>query len=191
MDADRRYKHDWYLLQRQARRQRPPVPVVELTPHLNAVLGSGKTRKEIAAEAGVSYEVVMHVLAGNRVRVLAGTADRLRAVQPHPYTPVGLARRVQALAFLGWSPEALAARSGGVLVADDLERLAAGGGWLPHTEKAAAVMALTRALWRTPGPCERTRARARQRGWVSLLAWDDGDAIDRPESRPSGLARAA
>jgi len=180
VEADRKYKAEWYALQRAALRKAPAVLVTELTPHLDALLDAGMTRKQIAQQAGVSYDIVMHVLAGNRVRVRAATASALRSVKlpTSRVTADGLTRRVQALAYMGWTTKALTERSSGVLTRIDLARIIKGAGWMPKPAQVAAVLSLTKDLWNKRGDCERTRLYARQMGWCSYLAWDEHD-IDR------------
>lgn len=102
-----------------------------------------------------------------------------------PFVPaIGPARRLQALACLGWSLDALAERLG---VTDTMVVH-----WQQmHYQKmtkdtAARISALYDELWdqRAPGKYTlKTINRAERMGWVPPLAWDD-DEIDDPDATP-------
>ncbi|MCZ2837168.1 hypothetical protein [Modestobacter sp. VKM Ac-2985] len=96
--------------------------------------------------------------------------------------PAGTARRLQALAALGYRYEDVA----GVLGlsksrARDLTLMRGAG--RVHRDTAGAVAAAYEQLSMTHGPSPRCRALAASRGWPPPLAWDD-ESIDDPAARP-------
>ena len=104
----------------------------------------------------------------------------------------GTTRRLQALAYCGWSVPDLAQRLG---VPAHVARQAQSGtlyplsGWL-----TGAVEALYDEVWDVPGESLAAAATARRNGWAPPLAWDDdrrgdqwysGHGIDDPDGRPA------
>lgn len=90
----------------------------------------------------------------------------------------GSRRRLQALAVLGWPSAALAPRLG--LHTKSICDIRSNGRKV-HRTTAARIRQLYRDLVDVQGPSQPAAARARARGWVSPLAWDD---IDDPQARP-------
>jgi hypothetical protein len=123
-------------------------------------------------------------------------AEKLMAYRPtlDDYPPnavvstVGSRRRLQALATIGWTRRALAARTDAAV--DRFNQVMQ----LPTTSAAMAfiVRDLYDELWsRSPSEREvpsasvlRTRNMAVRNGWYGPLAWDD-ETIDDPETLPS------
>jgi transposase-like protein len=113
---------------------------------------------------------------------------------------VGTARRLQALAAVGWTQVDLAARLGvtqarvGHLMNSLFPMV------LPETAAAVSRVydELCMVVPTDPPPTrrgevrvhERARRQARRRGWVTALAWDE-DAIDDPDARPHRSTRDA
>lgn len=95
---------------------------------------------------------------------------------------VGTARRLQALARLGWPPRELADRLG--VASESVQQLRCTG--RPTVERGTheRVAALYDELAMTPGPSVRARVYAERQGWAPPLAWDD-DTIDDPAARPN------
>lgn len=93
----------------------------------------------------------------------------------------GTARRLQALATIGWPAHVLARRLGcsGVTVAN---RRRGRGPRVNHVT-AARVTALYEWLSGTAGPSAVTRSRAAAAGWAAPLLWE-GRGIDDPAARP-------
>ena len=120
-----------------------------------------------------------------------------RAARAHerltpPVPGAGTSRRLQALAYNGFSPADLAGRLGvpvrGVL------RLQVGRNRDVPAGLAAAVSALYDALWHLTGASPQTAAAARRRNWCPPLGWDDdspgddgytGHGIDDPDAVPA------
>lgn len=94
----------------------------------------------------------------------------------------GTRRRLQALAAIGWSAPALAARSTVTSTMISYLRQPSTGP-LVRRDIAAVVTALYDRWSGTPGPCGRVRGAARHNRYAPPLAWDD-DAIDDPAASP-------
>lgn len=94
----------------------------------------------------------------------------------------GTRRRLQALAAVGWTVSAIGRQRG--LSAQWLGKLL--GADLVSPDEVHIVREAYEALWLAPAPASRrasyAKGRARDRGWVSALAWDD---IDDPNERPN------
>jgi lambda repressor-like predicted transcriptional regulator len=129
---------------------------------------------------------VVHVLAETTTRIKATTASRLLAIKPavhpgHRVTGPGPARRLQALAVLGWGPPALSERSG--VAANTLAEVRSAVR-CPTAQTAAVIRVLFDELWDQRPPVDTyarqqsvrtTLATARRHQWVPALAWDDID----------------
>lgn len=112
-----------------------------------------------------------------------GQAPRSAAAVPS----AGTTRRLRALAFMGHSAGALAAR---LALADyAVRRLQSGQPAEVPAALAAAVAAVYDDLWDVRGPSARSARVAIRRGFVPALAWDDnpGDPhfIDDPAASPA------
>lgn len=98
----------------------------------------------------------------------------------------GCARRLKALAVMGWSSEAIAARTG--LFGQHLTRIRAGHvatvkiSTARRIERAYRDLAMTKAIGNSASV---TRALALKKGWHGPLAWD---RIDDPKEQPKGAA---
>lgn len=95
----------------------------------------------------------------------------------------GTARRLRALACIGWPASALAERTG--MSWQQIQHLQAERCPRITPAKAARVATMYEALSMTPGPSKRSRTSAAARGWVPPLAWDDA-LIDDPTASPAG-----
>jgi hypothetical protein len=96
----------------------------------------------------------------------------------------GTSRRLQALAFIGHSPDVLASRlATGEHVIRSLQR---GRPAAIPAAFAAAVAALYDELWDVRGPSARSARASRRRGFAPALAWDDNPSdphfIDDPDA---------
>lgn len=95
----------------------------------------------------------------------------------------GTARRLRALAAMGWPSHELAARLG---VSREAVQQRTRETWPAERSTVGRVRDLYDALSMTPGPSERARRRAARLEWAPPLAWDD-DTIDDPTARPVGV----
>jgi hypothetical protein len=107
-----------------------------------------------------------------RIRKARGQTLRIDAT--------GTRRRIRALVANGWTLEELGARLGGITPAA-VSRLARWDVVLRST--ADRVAALYIDLADTPGPSQKSARRARTRGWLPPMWWDD-DTIDDPNYQP-------
>lgn len=104
-----------------------------------------------------------------------------KGVHPPGNIPaVGTRRRLQALAAMGWPAETLAVEAG---ISVRTIRSLYGEAPTVRRSVAAAVAATYDRLCLHEGPGRLCRTRARNRGWLTALAWDD-DTIDDPKARP-------
>ena len=94
---------------------------------------------------------------------------------------IGTARRLQALAALGWPPSELARRTG--VSRSTFEHIVKGHIQRTSAGVVAAVSDLYEELSMTPGPSDHWRRMAADKGWTPPLAWDD-DTIDDPDAKP-------
>lgn len=181
------YFRDYYMLTRAIAGREPtrdPAPIRE---HLTRLRAAGMTVRQIADAAGVHPKTVEHILRRSK-RVNAPTARALLSVQPAP-TPVGIVRRMRALAALGWTAVEIADL--GDLTLAQVKHYRAGRLTYTCPEVAQAVVQVfDRLAMTTPPPTPahlRTRTMAAARGWAPPLAWDD---IDDPDETPNlGAAR--
>ena len=110
----------------------------------------------------------------------------------------GARRRLQAVAYQGWAPEAIARRIPGAR-AEHIRAVRDGVQAQVSTRRAAAIAVCYDRLWDRRGSSEDTIHLAMRNGWAPALAWDDnpGDPhyIDDPACpvsdwrRPSLRAR--
>ena len=169
--------------------------------HVNTLRASGIGRRRIAELADVSTGALGRLLYGRAggppsPRISTTTAQRLLAVPIPAVTAfaagalvdaLGTRRRIQSLAWIGWSIPQLAARSG--VDKQSLHRA------LRHEQLTAATAVAVRdlydRLWNvTPRPSDRatatavtrTRNRASAHGWHPPMAWDN---IDDPNETPT------
>lgn len=155
----------------------------------------------IAELAGVSSSVIAGLVfergAGFRTRgvhpvteerILAARFNLDRLSEYRRVSAVGTRRRIEALAWVGWSGQQLAAELGVSRTAVAAHR---------HRDvvlvsTARAVRDLYQAWGLREGPSPKARATARRRGYVPAAAWDDDD-LDDLRGRPhlsQGAARA-
>lgn len=107
--------------------------------------------------------------------------------QPGWIDSTGTRRRLEALAAIGWSANALADHTG--LSYRWLRELRAGKTDRITRKTRDRVTAIYNQLWDTPGPCPWARGHATRHGWAVPMAWDD-DTIDDPTAQPD-LGRPA
>lgn len=162
------------------------IPGPRIAAHLRAVIASGKTGLQIAAESGVSDRTIRYILAG-QPEVQRAKAAALLAVQPLPaparIDPTGTRRRIQALAAIGW-PAIRTADEAGMSrrYMFDIFR-----GAVPAIERHLAdqVTAVYRAKCTTAGPSAFARNRAARNGWPGPLDWADiDDPAEQPDAAP-------
>lgn len=163
------------------------VDAAEVQAHIDALVAAGWTLHMIAEEAKLSKSTVLGVR--KRQWVQGPTAEAIFAVRlrrvlvavPAGMVPVvGASRRVQALAWMGWSLQEQANRVGMYL-----QQV-----WQVAWAKQSAVTVATDQTFRdlfeqlsaTRGPSKRAHNAAVRKGWMPPLAWDD---LDNPAERPN------
>lgn len=93
----------------------------------------------------------------------------------------GVARRLQALAAIGWSTTTLGRRLGyDRRTVASLRNQRRPRILVPNHTR---IVALYDDLWDTTGGCTRTQRTAHARGWAPPMAWDD-QSIDDPTAQP-------
>lgn len=157
---------------------------------VHALRGLGWTVQGIAERAGVPRSVVDSLLSTRYKRTTRVTAEAILAVRIQ-FPPVmkwkrvpvtGTQRRLEALAYMGWSIRHLERLTGmGDGFLSDVMRHAD----LVHESTAARIATIYDELWDKQPPREtkfekavytRTRIYARKQGWLGPLSWDDIDA---------------
>lgn len=124
-----------------------------------------------------------------RCRACASAATSWRKRQARGWTTrvpiIGPMRRIQALAAMGWTSDAIAAESG--INRRDIDRIRVGETPSVNRAMAIKVARLYDRLSMTPPPSTRgsraARGHALRQGWAPPLAWDEGE-IDNPAASP-------
>jgi hypothetical protein len=170
--------------------------------YVRKLMSEGLSAPRIAAGSGVTLPVIQSLLYGNTgqpptTRMRTDNAERIMSYRPSmdDYPPdavcdaTGSRRRLQALATLGWTRPALAARAGihPVRLTVIMQR----GQTTTSVATARIVRDLYDELWsRSPAEDEvpswivkRTRGHATRSNWAGPLAWED-DNIDNPKAKP-------
>lgn len=168
------------------------VPTEFVREHIAKLRVLGWTWERIAEAAGVSTWVP-HKAGTGRTRWML--KDRADAVLRVPLTredsrrgvdSAGTRRRVQALAWMGWTTAEVARRAG--TTPNTLRTLI-----LPHRRASFAlarrVAEVYEQLSHLHGPSTIAAGKARQLSFAPPLAWDD-DTIDDPDAQPDlGVTR--
>lgn len=186
-----------YRTRKVAGTTEPPISAAEAQRHVNALRESGVSIKAIAHRSGVGPKTVSWISTGRAKQVMPIVAASILGVELD-YTPpvpptktvdaIGTRRRLQALQFNGWALSEILALIGKPS-AYSWQLLNA-----PTVTKATAdaVATLYDEIWDAPSPNtyggRRAASRARSRGWVGPMSWDD---IDNPRERPKGMTRSA
>jgi len=143
---------------------------------------------EVARVTGLSRSNLYRLYhLGPDCPVIRGTRDAILTAAP-AYTPVGIQRRLRALAALGWCAPEIAAAAG--VHREPLVRIRRGK-FPPVVVKSRFAIAVCRAydtLHMHPAPSNRhslrTRRMAARLGWAPPFAYDD---IDNPNEEPQGV----
>jgi hypothetical protein len=173
-----------------ARRDNPLVCIDRVRDHIRGLVALDLPPRSIGQAAGISRHTVIAVLDGVRQRIHLGVALALLGVTTHPHPnqdivlAIGAARRLRALAAIGW-PLSEQARQlhmppGNVSRLRTQRRIT--------YDRWAAVRDLFGRLAAVPGTSDAARADALHKGWPPPAAWPP-DRIDDPTAGP--LARNA
>lgn len=173
--------------------------------HVNELRAAGIGWKRVAELSGVGNTAISQLVYGRKgskndprkgeelKRVLRSKADKIMAVQAEDVLEstgglvpaIGVHRRIQALAYMGWSLAKIG-RLIGVQRANMnslLLRKTVTVGMFKRVDKVYRELWDKRPahdLWREKIAYERTVRMARDRHWKSALAWDDIDSDVRP-----------
>lgn len=194
--VSKRYRHEARL--NGGRTTVDPAPV---RAHLQYL----QTRMSLSAVADITGSSASHLqkivdgahpvmLRGLAARILAVTVDT--PIGPHWIDATGSRRRLQALAVVGFSFERVATMVDGC-GAFNLREIAYGNRERVRYDNAQQIREVFERITREGKPytplnhyerhgTARIMKRARESGWVSALAWDEG-TIDDPAARPIGL----
>lgn len=144
-------------------------------------------RNQMVAWTGMEHtRLKNYIKTGPTQRLHRRSRDKILSFKPS-WTPIGLQRRIRALAALGWSLEFLAAQRGiGVTNLDRLRRPTVRQHVkLPFAEHVLALYDEFSTKIPPDTPSSRAvRTRAARQGFHSPLAWDE-DTIDDPEAVPA------
>ncbi len=172
------------------------VPGGPVRAHLARLRAAGMSTAEIERVTGVPQATFRNIESGRVTDVQRPTAQAILAAKPVPVAQqrvgfvdgTGTRRRLQALAAIGWTGPALAAKLGRSRTR--VRAILRGDGEVSAALRAR-VMALYDDLWDQPqtGTQSLRAALAAQRhGWAPPLAWDDGHGphgIDNPAAKPA------
>ena len=158
--------------------------------HVRTLMGEGMGYRAIAKQAGISVATIGYLLYGRDgygapAQVRTRTADALMATTLEPWLipATGTARRLRALAALGYTRKQL---SEVIDIWESVVTELIEGRHCVTKPTAAKVAAVYSELSMKPGGSRIAVKVARQRGWAPPLAWDD-HTIDDPEASPQGM----
>ncbi|MFD5027045.1 hypothetical protein [Streptomyces sp. NPDC058373] len=178
-----RYRYEVLLHLDHARGQRRRIDATQTRVWINRLLAHGWNRHQIAAAAGVTHDTARRIMAGapTTTRTTAAAIQGIRLAPPRQgnIDATGTRRRLQALACIGWTHDAIAKASG--VSPDTIASHIYGRPRTIHADLARQIAGAYRRLVTQPGTSTLTRTRAAARGWHGPLAWDD---IDNPACEP-------
>ena len=162
----------------------PSGPTIE---HLNWLHAQGMSLSAIAAAMGYTSATVVCNLR-RRTSVRLSTQERMLAVKLERSNSrsfidsLGTARRLQALAWCGWTNAEIAKRAG--LWQNTLSDLRAHRYPSVYASTAVTIANIYEELSLLDGGDELSRRKAIRMGWAPPMAWDDIDL----DARPNGVA---
>lgn len=171
----------------------------EVRIHLEKLRELGWTWGQIVDAAGMSSSVPYNIHNGKYRRLMAHTRNGLLAVplerkaSHRPVDPLGSARRIYALMWMGWPARQIALRAGvktgtihEVLLRVRTDR---GGRAISH-RLAMSIAEVYEELSMVPGPSKQAATKARNAGHHPPLGWDV-DISDDPNAKPVGVTCSA
>lgn len=194
-----------YRLEAQRNGGRTTVDPAPARAHLQ-YLQARMSLSAIADVIGSSASHLQNIVDGAHPVMLRGLASRILAVTvdtpigTHWVDATGSRRRIQALAVIGYSFERVASMVDGC-GGFNLREIAYGHRTRVRFDNEQQIKAVYDRLTRTGKPytpsthherqgSARIVKRAKDSGWVSALAWEDG-TIDDPAAQPTGVATSA
>lgn len=161
-------------------------PMVPLGERAHSIIAA-TPRNQMTAATGISSHRLVHLeRIGPEHLVRRVTRDRVLAFRP-TWSPIGIQRRLQALAAVGWSLKVISAEAGVHL--SSLCRLRRNPEIrFVKRHVAEGVLAVWGRLQMLEAPdnhsSRETKAEAVRRGWLPPAAWDD---IDDPAEDPHAI----
>jgi hypothetical protein len=179
----RHYSRLHRLMRSRGELQRTDVaPVAH---HITALRAKGFSWAEIGRRGHLDGETLARICNGRNGTILVSRARRILAVKPEwqltaVFVPVvGTRRRLEALAWQGWSSKTIAPRIG-----VSWHKLAKTSTYDRIEARNAAPLAGFYDEYATiAGPDPRWAKTARRRGYLPWGVWDD-DTIDDPDAAP-------
>lgn len=166
---------------------------------LDDMLARGLNMKQIGKACGLNHESLQGALWERRAkgrertfhplvrRALVAGEMRSRDWRPAMVPVWGPARRLQALAWMGWTADDLVAQS--TLSKSEIQKVRSLRRPNINLYIAEEIERLYDALWDKDGGSPITRGYAKAHGWVSPLAWDD-ETIDEEHATPYAEAHS-
>jgi hypothetical protein len=178
----------------------PTEPVREHVRNLQRTM----SLSAIGNAARVTSSQMVRLMRGDHPTMRAATATRLLAVRPdtkvggHYISAVGSRRRLQALVAIGYSFERIEKHLGGYGRSNMRILAYENRPWITSDVALRIKAAFDELSMKLPdaptrvhqGAITKARNRAKARGWVPPLAWDE-DTIDDPNAKPAGLTAPA
>lgn len=168
-----------------------PVDVELVRAHIARLRDSGIGLRRIAKLAGVGQSTLWDIVRKeDRRTTFAPTARAILAIHPDRdqqvmMSPVGVGRRVRALAVAGYT-DAQVAEAANVRECNLWRYQQESAGWIQpetHGRIDAAFQTLSVQTPPTGWVADRARRRSARRGWLPALAWDL-ETIDDPDAVP-------
>lgn len=187
--ANVRYECDRHRVNWAEKMNAKWVDAEPIRQHIRALQASGMGQRQIAVAAGLPRSFVINILYGRhgqpQRRVLKSNAEaalsvRLRLAGGQHVSAIGSARRLQALAVMGWPHGRLRQEIG--CSQPTLTHVLSGRGQVT-VAVAQKIAEVYDRLAMTPGPSRSASIRAKAKGWLPPLAWDD-DLIDNLAAQP-------
>lgn len=189
-DAHNAKKRERYRLAAYGR-WNPYMDAEPVREHVRSLMAQGIGARTIAKQSGVNRETISGLLWGKskqprsrRIRTESGRA--LLAFNPKRgyFVPThGVTRRLRALSAMGYSSYYIADRLG--VLQSSLRGLYQGTQPRTRATTFDTIEALFDELCMTPGPSNSAMIRARKKGWLPPLAWDDIDDPNEGEATAS------
>lgn len=161
--------------------------------HIAALQDRGWSQRQIALRSGVSAAIVHAIVRGvERVYCTTSTAIlNVPLVSPpptrkHAVYSIGAARRINALRYMGWPESTIAEKTG--IAKGSIRNLAQRNRTTCLLSTHLEIARVYDELSMTRGPSRGAATRARMKGFVSPLCWDE-ETIDDPSARPEGFSR--
>lgn len=154
--------------------------------HIVTLVEAGYSLSSIARRSGVSLSAIYNLSRGVNPTIHMDTAEAIlgtRRGDAVMVPAVGVQRRLQHLALMGWSTSRLAEELG--VTQQMVSLLMLGRTHQIHVTTFEGVVRFFSAHWQEDGGSTRAKGYARRNGYVPAAAWDD---IDNPRERPKGVA---